>query len=157
MRLNRYLKYQYYKMLRLKGTPSKVAQGVSLGFALDFAVPIPYLSILIAFIIARILHVNSFAAVMSASFLKLFFPAIVYINFNVQKILVSAFPFLRRIVLPHLAGTGLFERIVNGILSGGVPYLIAGLINGCVIFIISYLVVYYILKARIRKLKQRIK
>jgi len=153
--LSRYLKYQYYRMIRLKDTPSKVAQGVGLGFALDFAIPIPYISIFFAFVLARVLKINSLAAVMSASFLKLFFPAIVYINFTIQKVLVSAFPFLKTVVIPHPAGTNYFERLVNSILAGGVPYLLAGLVNGAVIFIASYLTVFYLLRMRIERVKNK--
>ncbi|MHB9093540.1 MAG: DUF2062 domain-containing protein [Eubacteriales bacterium] len=155
MRLNRYFKYQYYKMLRLKDTPSKVAQGIGMGFAMDFAVPIPFVSIFVAFVVARILKLNSLAAVMSAAALKPFFLAIVAINIYIQDILVSAVPPLRRIVLPHPAGTNYLEQVINSILTRGVPYLMAGLINGCVIFIISYLIVYSVLKVRIQKLKAK--
>lgn len=155
MHLGRYLKYQYYKMIRLKDTPAKVAQGVGLGFAMDFAIPIPFVSIFVAFLVAKLLKKNSLAAVMSAAALKPFFLAIVAINIYIQDILVSAIPSLQTIILPHPAGTNYFERLINSILTRGVPYLMAGLIDGCVVFIISYLVVYYLLKARIQKLKAK--
>ena len=155
MRLNRYLKYQYYKMIRLKDTPAKVAQGVGLGFAMDFAIPIPFVSIFVAFVVARILKLNSFAAVMSAAALKPFFLAIVAINIYVQELLVTAIPPLQRIILPHPAGTNYVEQIVNSILTRGVPYLMAGVIDGFVVFVISYLAVYYVLKMRIEKLKHK--
>ncbi len=155
MRLSRYLKYQYYKMIRLKGTPSKVAQGVGIGLAMDFAVPIPLVSIFIAFLVARILKINSLAAVMSATALKPFFPFIVAINIYVQSIIVSAFPVLGRIILPQPAGTDWLEKLTNSILAKGVPYLLAGAINGAVVFILSYLVVYYLLKNRVQRFKRK--
>jgi len=155
LRLTRYLKYQYYKMIRVKDTPSKVAQGVGMGFAMDFAVPIPLVSIFVAFIVARILKMNSLAAVMSATALKPFFPAIVALNIYIQSILVMVFPSMRGVVLPHPAGTNFVENIINSILSRGVPYLLAGLFNGTVIFVISYLAVYYTLKVRIQKIAHR--
>jgi len=155
LRLSRYLKYQYFKMIRLKDTPSKVAQGVGVGLAMDFAVPIPLVSIFVAFVVARILKINSLAAVMSATALKPFFPFIVMINIYVQSVIVSAFPVTNRIILPHSLGTNFFERIVNSILARGVPYLMAGIINGLVVFIISYLAVYYLLRVRIEKLKRK--
>ncbi len=155
MRLGRYLKYQYYKMIRVKDTPSKVAQGVGLGFAMDFAIPIPFVSIFVAFVIARLLKINSLAAVMSAASLKPFFLAIVAINISVQDILVSFVPAMQKIILPHPQGTNYVEQVVNSILARGVPYLLAGVINGFIIFVVSYLAVYYVLKNRIRRLKQR--
>lgn len=153
MRVGRYLKYQYYKMIRLKGTPSKVAQGLGLGFALDFAIPIPFVSIFIAFIMARILKMNSIAAVMSATALKPFFPAIVYLNLSVKSIISAMFPHLGRITLPHPNGTTYIEKVINSIVSGGVPYILAGLFNGAVVFLVSYLAIYYSIKARIRRTK----
>ncbi len=153
MRLGRYLKYQYYKMIRVKDTPSKVAQGVGLGFALDFAIPIPFLSIFIAFVVARILKMNSLAAVMSATSLKPFFPAIVYLNLTVKSFIVALFPGLGKIILPHATGNGYVEQVTNTILAGGVPYIFAGIFNGLVIFFISYFVIYYSIKSRIRKVK----
>lgn len=155
MRFSRYLKYQYYKMIRLKDSPSKIAQGVGVGFAMDFAIPIPFVSIFVAFVFARIIKINSLAAVMSATALKPFFPAIVYLNFSVQSIIMTFFPFLGKIILPQPAGTSYFERIINSILAGGVPYLLAGFINGCIVFVISYSAVYYSIKMRVRRLKQK--
>lgn len=155
MRLTRYFKYQYYKMIRLKDTPSKVAQGVGLGFAMDFAVPIPLVSIFVAFVTAKILKMNSLAAVMSATALKPFFPAIVALNLYVKSIVVMLMPGLRRIVLPHPSGTNYVENLINSILNMGVPYLLAGLINGIIVFAVAYFAVYYALRARINKLNKR--
>jgi uncharacterized protein (DUF2062 family) len=155
VKLGRYLKYQYYKMLRVKDTPSKVAQGVGLGFAMDFASPIPLVSIFVAFVVARIFKINSIAAVMSATALKPFFPAIVALNIYVQSIIVKVSPIMGEIILPLPVGTNFLEKIINSILSRGVPYLLAGLINGVIIFIITYFIVFYLLRVRIEKLKHR--
>lgn len=155
MHPGRYLKYQYYRMIRLKDSPSKVAQGIALGFAMDFAIPIPFVSIFIAFVVAKILRFNSLGAVLAAASLKPFFLAIVALNIYVQNILVSAVPQLQFIVLPHPAGVNFFERIVNGILTRGVPYLLAGLLDGAAVFMVTYLTVYYLLKARFEKIKHR--
>jgi len=149
LRLKRYLRYHYFKMIRLKDTPTKVARGAGLGLAMDFAIPI------IAFLAARILKVNSFAAVMAATVIKPFFPGIVLINVYIQSILVSLFPVLGRLVLPRSEATNLLGNMINGILSRGVPYLLAGLINGLVVFSVSYMFLYYMLNLRMQKLKFR--
>lgn len=155
MRFGRYFKYQYYKMIRVKDTPSKVAQGAGMGFALDFAIPIPFLSIFIAFVAARILKMNGLAAVISATSLKPFFPAIVYLNLTVKSFIGSLFPGMGEIVLPHAAGNTYFEQVINTVLAGGIPYIFAGIFNGLVVFLLSYFVIYYSLKTRIRKVKLR--
>lgn len=155
MRPGKYLKYQYYRLIRVKDSPTKVAQGIALGFAMDFAIPIPFLSIFIAFFVAKMLHINSLAAAIAAASLKPFFLGIVALNIYVQNILVSAMPSLQYIILPHPAGVNFFEKIVNGILTRGVPYLMACWINAAVVFAVTYLVVYYLLKARFEKIKHR--
>ncbi len=155
MRLKRYLRYHYFKMIRLRDKPSKVARGAGLGFAMDFAVPIPLVSIFIAFLTARVLKVNSLAAVMSATVLKPFFPGIVLLNVYIQSILTSLFPVLGRLVIPRPGGTGFLEKIINSILSRGVPYLLAGLINGLVVFAVSYIILSYLLNLRLERLKFR--
>lgn len=152
MHPGRYLKFQYYKMIRVKDTPSKVAQGVGLGVALDFAIPIPFLSIFIAFIVARIFKMNSLAAVMSASALKPLFPAMVYLNLTVRTVIEALFPVLS-MDLPLAEGTTYPYILLNTILEKGLSYIVAGFFNGAVIFLLSYLVIYYSIKARIRKVK----
>lgn len=155
MRPRRYFRYQYYRLIRVKDSPTKVAQGIALGFAMDFAIPIPFVSIFIAFLIAKILHFNSLAAAIAAASLKPFFLGIVALNIYVQNILVSAVPSLQRIILPHPAGVNFFEKVVNGILTRGVPYLMACWINAAVVFAVTYLIGYYLLKARIERVKHR--
>ncbi len=78
MRLRRYFRYQYVKILRLKDSPAKIAKGVALGVALDF-LPLPFISILVAWIIAKLVRINTIAAVMTTAALKpavftIFFP-----------------------------------------------------------------------------------
>ena len=78
MRLRRYFRYQYFKILRLKDSPTKIAKGVALGVALDF-LPLPFISLPLAWVVAKLAHFNAIAAVMTAAALKpavfaIFFP-----------------------------------------------------------------------------------
>jgi uncharacterized protein (DUF2062 family) len=155
LRPRRYLKYQYYRLIRVKDSPAKVAQGIALGFAMDFAIPLPFVSIFIAFLIAKILHFNSLAAAIAAATLKPFFIGIVALNIYVQNILVSAMPSMQHIILPHPSGVSFFEKMVNGLLTRGVPYLMACWINAAIIFAVTYLIGYYLLKARFEKIKHK--
>lgn len=81
MKLHRYFRFQYIRVLRLRDTPNKVAQGVALGVALDF-LPLPFVSILVGWIIAKIARINVLAAVITTAGLK---PAVfaVFFPFNV--------------------------------------------------------------------------
>ena len=155
MRLKRYVKFQYLKMLRVRDTPGKVAQGVSLGMAMDFIIPIPLLSIFIAFIVARVFRINSLAAVMSATALKPFFALIVGLNILTTGYVNKFFPGLKGMELPHPAGTTFVERLMNDILNQGVPYLIACAVNGVIIGVIIYLLVYKALEFRRNKIKKK--
>lgn len=155
MKLKRYAKFHYLKMLRLKDTPAKVAQGVATGVAMDFIVPIPLLSIFVAFLVARVFKMNSLAAVMSATAFKPFFAGIVGLNLLTTGYIIKAFPELKGMNLPHPAGANYLEQLVNNILSKGVPYLIACAVNGAIIGIVLYLVVHKILRYRREKLKKK--
>jgi len=155
LRIKRYAKYHYLKMLRLRDTPAKVAQGVALGVAMDFVVPIPLLSIFIAFLAARILKMNSLAAVMSATAFKPLFAGIVALNILTTGYIIKAFPGLKGMSLPHPAGTNLLERLMNSVLSQGLPYLLACAVNGVIIGVIVYIVVHKILQYRRNRLKKK--
>lgn len=155
MKLKRYAKYHYLKMLRLKDTPAKVAEGVALGVAMDFVIPIPLVSIFIAFLVARIFKMNSLAAVMSATAFKPLFAGIVGLNILTTGYIIKAFPNLKGVALPHPAGISHLERLLNSILSQGVPYLIACAVNGVIIGIIVYVVVLRILQYRRNRLKKK--
>lgn len=155
MRLKRYAKYHYLKMLRLKDTPGKVAQGIALGVAMDFVIPIPLLSIFIAFLVARVFKMNSLAAVMAATAFKPFFAGIVGLNILTTGYIIKAFPGLKGVDVPHPAGISHLERLINSLLSQGVPYLAACAVNGAIIGMIVYVIVRKILQYRRNKLKKK--
>lgn len=154
MRLIRFLKYQYYKLIRLKDAPARVAQGVGLGFAMDFAVPVPLLSIFVAFVTARILKINSLAAVIAATALKPLFPGIITLNLYVRSLLISLFPRLADLYIPKIEGTTFLERAIDSIFSKGIPYLIACEINAIIIFFAGYFIVFYLLQMRLNRLNK---
>lgn len=81
MRLRRYFRYQYLKILRLKDSPAKIAKGVALGVGLDF-LPLPFISLVVAWVVAKLARLNTIAAVMTAAALK---PAVftIFFPFNV--------------------------------------------------------------------------
>ncbi len=155
MQVRRYFRYHYLKMLRLKDAPAKVAQGFALGLAMDFIVPIPFVSIFIAFLVARLIRFNSLAAVMAATAFKPLFAGIVTLNYTVSKQLVHFFPGLSIVSMHVPRGSSPFHRGLGHVVKLGFPYLTAGMLNGVIIGLISYLVVYYFLRERqIKRLKK---
>ncbi|ADG83745.1 hypothetical protein Tfer_1609 [Thermincola ferriacetica] len=151
MNIKRYLRYHYLKMIRLKDAPARVAQGFALGLAMDFVVPIPLVSIFIAFVAAKFLRMNSLAAVMSATAFKPLFAGIVTLNILMSKKLIALLPSLKAVSITAPQGNSLLHRIFGEIISYGFPYLLAGSVNGMIIGLISYLSVYYFLQGRQRR------
>lgn len=87
MDLKRYFRYHYIRILRLKDSPTKIAKGVALGVAMEF-LPLPFINILIAWLIARLTGINSLAAVMTSVALKpAAFTAFVPLNILVSRLL----------------------------------------------------------------------
>ncbi|SHF06601.1 hypothetical protein SAMN02745218_01373 [Desulfofundulus australicus DSM 11792] len=72
----------YHKIMVLPGAPHKIAHGVALGTALDFF-PIPFISIPVAYLLARCLKVNGVAAALAAAFFKWAVPFFYILNYLV--------------------------------------------------------------------------
>jgi len=156
LRVKRYVKYHYLKIVRLKDTPYKVAKGVALGVALDF-LPLPFISLLIAYIIAKIARYNTVAAVTTAAILK---PAVFLVfwpmNLLVGKILLGGHlqvKTLDRVPEPdsffNLADY--VKRMGNYLYSLGNPFLLGSIINSVISAILVYLLVSRLLHYRQEK------
>jgi len=148
MRIKRYFRYQYLRILRLKDTPDKIAKGVALGVALDF-LPLPFVSLFVAWIIARLARWNSLAAVITAAALK---PAVFTIFFPLNVLVGSLFVEGRTIspgqvqvpvaepgIEPHALASFFSPETIKAL---GWPFLVGSAINATV----SFLLVYYLLK-----------
>lgn len=157
MRLKRYFRYQYIKILRLKDSPSKIAKGVALGVALDF-LPLPFISLVVAWVVAKLARFNTLAAVMTTAALK---PAVftVFFPFNilVGKLLLGE----RTQITPHQqvpvpepslsldSLTNFFS--VNTLKALGPSFLAGSVINA----VVSSLIVYVFLNRTLVFRQQR--
>lgn len=88
IQIKRYLKYQYYKIVRVKDTPDRVAKGVGLGIALNFSF-LPLISIPIAYFLAWILGFNRLAAVSITVITKWLVPFFWYLNYEVGSLVLG--------------------------------------------------------------------
>ena len=161
--LSRYVRFQYLKIIRLKDTPYKVAKGVALGVALDF-LPLPFISLLVAYVVARVARFNSIAAVSTAAILKpavflLFWP----LNIFVGKLFLGGQPKLDQMQgVPepdNLLRLGdYFKRFIEYLKGLGTPFLLGSMINSVISAFLVYLVVSRLLVIRQkRRLKKKFK
>lgn len=101
IKLKRYLKFQYVKILRVKDTPDKVAKAVGLGIALNFSL-LPFISIPISYFLAWILGFNRLAAVLTTVLSKWFVPFFWSINLFVGSLLLGGTQ--KQGNIPHVEG-----------------------------------------------------
>ncbi|WP_238455528.1 DUF2062 domain-containing protein [Desulfolucanica intricata] len=88
MRLIQHAKEYYAKVMEIPDSSKKIAQGVALGTALDF-LPIPFISIFVAYVLARLVGFNSGAAVLAAIFFKWAVPFFFALNYMVGSFITG--------------------------------------------------------------------
>lgn len=131
------------RMRDLPDSPQKIAKGVALGLAFDF-LPIPIISIPLAYIIARLIHCNPVAAVATVIFFKLAVPFFFTLNVMVGKV------FLGDIPGPEIqnAGSSIIDSFVAQLVEHGYPFLLGSLLNAVLAFVLVYFLILFLLKCR---------
>lgn len=160
MKIKRYIKLQYLKILRLNDAPDKIAKGVALGVGLDF-LPLPFISLVVAYIFAKIARFNTVAAVMTAAFLKwavftIFWPMNVFLG----KLLLGQGvpPAVETIEVaePGLSLASLISFFSLETLSKlGKPFLLGSAINAVVFAMIAFYALRPVLRYQHNKKKER--
>lgn len=82
------LRLKWRAIINLPDESRKISVGVALGLALDF-LPLPFVSIPVAYLLARALRVNVVATVLSLIFFKAVLPLIYLANFATAGLLWS--------------------------------------------------------------------
>lgn len=139
--------YAYNKVMSLPDFPNKIARGVALGTALDF-LPMPFVSIPVSYLLARLLKVNSFAAVMTVILLKWAVPFFFAFDYFIGNLLLgeaAPAPLDQAICL---TSPGAWVEWVKHL---GYPFLLGSAVNSVVACIISYFVVKSLLDCRRKK------
>lgn len=154
MKLKRYLRYQYVKILRIKDSPVQIAKGVALGVAIDF-LPLPFISIFISYIVARVLKFNTLAAVSATILFKGAIPFFYAFNIAVGKLLKGTPPETINIGSTKV-DTSFFE--FEKLKHASDVFLLGSAINSIIAWIIVYFIIKWILeKRRERRLKKKLK
>lgn len=114
-KLYRKLKYEYYKLIRMKGDPSKIARGFSVGIFIEFILIPTFLVSLLFLYPLNLLFRSSFSASLIGFVIgKMVLPIFMLINFNVGNIIIGKPPedhlgigwaWLKQNMLAYLAGS----------------------------------------------------
>ena len=146
-RLKLFFKEKYSRLITLSDAPQKIAHGVALGTALDF-LPIPVISIPVAYLLARLIRVNAFAAALSAMFFKWVVPLFYGLNYMMGSFLVGALPAASATPRPG-------EFSLAGLLHIGYPFLLGAVVNAALAWLLVYFPLRRLLENRRRAGERR--
>ncbi len=138
------VKVYWGKVKSLADSPRKVAAGAALGLAFDF-LPIPVISIPLAYLVARMLHCNPVAAVATVIFFKLAVPFFFTLNLLVGNTLLG---FFDHIATPQvvIAGDSFYAPFLSKIVEHGYSFLAGSLINATLVWLAVYYIIIFILE-----------
>lgn len=132
------LKDYYSRVMDLPDAPTKVARGAALGVALDF-LPLPLISIPIAYIMARLIGGNGLAGALTAAFFKWAVPFFYVLNMATGS-LVLGFKLPDNAVAVSVSATTPAEWI-DKLLHLGYPFLVGAAINALLAWMLLYFLV----------------
>lgn len=143
----------YHRLLNLPEAPQKVAQGIALGIAFDF-LPVPFISIPISFIVAKLIRVHAVAATLTVILFKPAVPLFFTLNIFVGKMLVGAAPSPQ--ITPDLVqGIPLVTKAILKIKTLGLPFLVGSAVNAVIASVLVYFVAIKLLEARQKAIKKK--
>lgn len=146
------LKKHYNRVMDIPDAPKKIAGGAALGLALDF-LPIPLISIPVAYIIARLAGGNGLAAALTAAFFKWAVPFFYVLNM-VTGGLILGYNELDDVeqVMAIFAETqaGWLEKFT----LLGYPFLTGAFINAVLAFTLVYLALRKAIQVKQQKHRQ---
>lgn len=146
MQLIRRLKEKYTLVLDLPDAPIKVAHGVALGTALDF-LPLPIISVPVAYLLARLIKVNAVAAVLAAMFFKFLVPVFYALNLMTGMALLGQWPVARTAAMQQIADLKWSEYLSEL----GYSFLAGSLVNGALAWLLTYFILRGLLEYRQRR------
>jgi len=142
--LFRKLKLQYLKLVRMKSAPSIVARGYAIGTFVEF-ITLPTLGIafLLLYPFSKIFKASFAASLIGYVVTKTYVWLFLYWNFYVGNLILNA----------------KFKMAIGGLKSNSISFFLGSSVNGLLISIVSYFLIYYFLifyrwkKAKNKKLK----
>ncbi|NGQ95365.1 DUF2062 domain-containing protein [Brevibacillus sp. SYP-B805] len=137
-KLMRKAKYEYYKLIRMKGAPSFIARGFSVGIFIEF-ITLPTFGL--AFILLypmNLLFRSSFSAALIGFVIgKLVLPVFMILNFKLGNTIIGK-PLKEHIEHNH----GSWKNWIAWMKQNGLAYFTGSAIMGVIVAIGSYFLVY---------------
>ncbi len=133
------LKNHYRRVMDIPDAPQKIARGAAVGLALDF-LPLPLISIPIAYLIARLAGGNGVAAALTAAFFKWAVPFFYVLNMITGGLILgyNDFDSVEQVAeIFSQTQTGWLEKF--SLL--GYPFLLGACLNTIIAFAVVYLIV----------------
>jgi len=122
----------------LPDAPTKVARGAALGLAFDF-LPIPIISIPIAYIVARLVGGNGLAGALTAACFKLAVPFFYILNVATGNLLLSYNLSEETLNMTAMHSPQLWLKELAQL---GIPFIVGAMVNA----VIAWLVVYFLVQ-----------
>ena len=150
-KLYRKLKFEYYKLIRMKGAPSFVARGFSVGIFVEFiTLPTFGLAFLLLFPLVRLFRASLPASLIAFVIGKLVLPIFMVVNYNIGYAFVGK-PLQSPPVRPHEA----WPQWLVWMKEKGLAYFTGSAIMGLVVAVASYFLVHGALQMYRRKKLRR--
>lgn len=128
------IKEAYKKIISAKGSPKEIALGAAIPIGIEF-LPIPIINIPVALAISRIFRANIIITGVVSIAIKPLFP--LFISFNY---------FMINLLFSHLKIPDAVVKMLSTFKGYGYKYLIASLFDCIIICVISYFVIYTLIK-----------
>lgn len=136
-KLYRRIKYEYYKLIRMKGAPSFVALGFAVGIFVEFiTLPTFGIAFLLLFPLVKAFRCSMPAAVIGFVMGKLVLPLFLVLNYRLGYLIIGH-PALSGFSAPDQA----WQEWLIWIEEKGLAYFTGSAIMGVVVAIASYLLV----------------
>lgn len=134
------LKNYYTRVMDIPDAPVKVARGAAMGVAMDF-LPIPIISIPIAYVVARLVGGNGLAAALTAAFFKWAVPFFYMFNIATGSLVMGIKEY--DLSMPVMTSAGLAPADwINYLSQFGYPFLVGAVVNS----ILAWLLLYYLIR-----------
>lgn len=151
-KIYRKLKFEYYKLIRMKGAPSFVARGFSVGIFVEFiTLPTFGLAFLLLYPLIKIFRASLPAGLIAFVIGKLVLPVFMVLNYNLGYAIVG------KPMNEHLAHGAMppWEKWLLWMKEKGLAYFTGSAVMGFVVAIASYFLVYAALQLYRRKKMRR--
>jgi len=130
------LKKYYTRVMDIPDAPVKVARGAAIGLAMDF-LPVPIISIPIAYVMARVAGGNGLAAALTATFFKCAVPFLYMLNIATGSLVMGLNEYSH--AMPVMSASSISPADwINYLSQFGYPFIIGAVINSFLAWLVLF-------------------